>query len=107
MKIFIRYLPFWVTYFVLVIVSCIFIKLAHGCEQGCEEHAGVCACMGEPEIAPSVAPSDEKPHHSQIREWEDGGVVASTQASLAADDAKQDREKAEADHAGKKLAGIQ
>lgn len=79
---------------------------AHGCEQGCEEHQGVCACYGTPEIAPSVKPSDEKPPRNQIPAWQSGEVVPDTRASLIFIDAEQDRKIKDADRAGKDAAGV-
>ena len=76
------------------------------CDKGCEEFHGTCACLGTPEMAPSVKPSDEKPHHSQIPEWQEGGVQPALPPSLAAQDAKQDQEKSAADAEGKKKAGL-
>jgi hypothetical protein len=61
------------------------------CDSGCEEHSGVCACYGTPEIAPSVKPSDEKPPRSQIPAWQSGAVKADLPPSTAAQDFKADQ----------------
>jgi len=78
-----------------------------GCGTGCYEYQGLCACDAKTEAAPVVKPSDEKPPHGTAPEWQTGAVKADMPQSLQDSDAKMDKEASDADHAGKRAAGIQ
>lgn len=94
------------TTLLLLLISTMPTMSHGGCGTGCEEHAGVCACFGTPEIAPSVQPSDEKPRHNGIPSWQSGEVIASTQPNLADVDRRADLERTNANAEGKRAAGL-
>lgn len=82
--------------------------LAVDCPKNCEEWEGVCACDAPKATVPETDySSDEKPPCHPQPEWERGIVNTVTVPNLAAEDAKMDREKAEADAEGKRAAGIE
>jgi hypothetical protein len=90
-----------------LIVLLLAVPVMASCPKNCEEHYGSCACEQPPaEIAPSVKPSDEKPRHSQIPEWQDGGVKADTPPSCAYTNTCSDQKAIDAEKAGKKAAGL-
>lgn len=63
----------------------------------------VCACDLKPaETAPVVKPSDEKPPRTGLTAQD-----ADMPGNLIYKDAQMDQEKQEADHAGKKAAGLE
>ena len=80
--------------------------IAGACPSGSIEWEGTCSKDIKPEIAPSVQPSDEKPPRSGLSAEHRGDAILML-PSLKDQDEKADQEKAEADQAGKKAAGIQ
>ena len=94
------------TTLLLLLISTMPTMSHGGCGTGCEEHAGVCACFGTPEIAPSVQPSDEKPRHNGIPSWQAGEVKADIPTSLSSQDMKADQERKDAEIEGKTAAKI-
>ncbi len=76
------------------------------CNTGCYEYNGICACDIRPISAPPVQPSDEKPPRDKMPSYQRDGVKVIDIPSCAADDAKQDMEKAEAEAQGMKEAGL-
>jgi hypothetical protein len=82
-------------------------QIAGACPSGSIEWEGTCSKDIQPEIAPSVQPSDEKPPKSGMPSYQAEGVNAVMPPSCAAEDAKQDQAKAEAEAQGKRAAGLQ
>lgn len=62
---------------------------AVACDKGCSEyqatsnHQPVCACDESTVIGQSAKPSNDKPRHGQVPEWQDGTVHAFTTAPKA------------------------
>jgi hypothetical protein len=80
---------------VAFVLAWVALPLLLACDQGCEEHSGVCACSGTPEVAPPVIPSDEKPPKSGMPSYQAEGIKVDTPKSLISEDAKMDDKKAE------------
>lgn len=79
------------------------------CDTGCFEYEGNCACDQKPEqLKPSeeIKPSDEVPPRSGMPAYQAENIKADMSSSVAAQDAKADQEKQEADLQGKKAAGL-
>ena len=76
------------------------------CSTGTMKYQDVCVAELVPESAPAVKPSDEKPPKDKMPSYEREGVKAATPPSLAVQDSNQDQQRIEADHAGKKAAGL-
>lgn len=81
---------------------------AVACQEDCEDMGnGVCACdLPANKAVQTFVPSDEKPRREQQREWEVGLVEADMPTSEAANDAKMDADRLEAELKGKKAAGL-
>jgi len=80
------------------------------CPTGCSQYEGNCACdektiTATVTVQPGVV-SDEKPPRHPQPAYERGDVTVDTPPSLAGQDEKQDREKANANFEGKKAAGL-
>lgn len=76
------------------------------CSKGCELYQGVCVCDIQPETAPPVKPSNEKPPKDKMPSYEREGVTLYNASSLETEDAKMDQEKKDATNQGKSSAGI-
>lgn len=80
--------------------------VAVACPTGMSEWNKECVVDIQPEIAPSVKPSDEKPPDDKMPSYQRADVKVIDVPSTATDDIKLDQEKAAADAEGKRAAGI-
>ena len=79
------------------------------CPKNQIEYEGTCADLPAPSeqaLAPMIQTSTEKPPSDKMPSYEREGIHAETPPSLAAQDAKQDQDRAQAEAQGKASAGI-
>lgn len=76
------------------------------CDKGCFPFKGECACDIQPQTAPPVKPSDEKPPDDKMPSYQREGVLIVDAQNMTFDDEKIDQEKRDAEAEGKKNAGI-
>src|SRR5437879_10826650 len=92
---------------VTVVLATIDAECLWACPAGCLSYEGNCACdLVAEQAAQTYKPSNEKPRRHPEPEWQTGEVKASLPSSLAEEDAKLDRESAQAEAEGRALAGI-
>lgn len=78
-----------------------------GCPAGSTEYEGVCAANLQAEkVVQTFVPSDEKPPSDKMPSYQREGVHADMPESTGCQDAKADSDKAQADGAGKRAAGL-
>ena len=98
------------TTFIAVFVSVValFAVVAMGCPDGFTAYGkDVCVQDLKPEAAPDVYKVDDaKPPTDKMPSYQREGIVADMPPSCAAQDAKMDQERDQADKQGKKNAGI-
>lgn len=88
---------------------CLALPFLLACDQGCDEHYGVCACDQKPNVEPTAyltSTSDEKPSRHPEPAWQRGEVKASEGKEERESAYKQDKAKDDANEQGKKAAGI-
>ena len=90
---------------VLLFVSSLAVA---ACPPHTVEYNGGCYVdlPAEKDTTPSVQPLDEKPPSDKMPSYQRVGINALTPPSLAAQDARDDEEKSQADTQGKKSAGL-
>jgi hypothetical protein len=100
----------WAIFDALVLILILSLNV-FSCPAGTIQGPGYCAAEPSPtqethaELSPYIV-SDEKPSRHPEPAYQRGEVNAVTPPSLAAQDAKEDQERAEAEAQGKKTAGI-
>lgn len=93
---------------VAFVVSVLALPFLLACDRNCEEHNGVCACFGTPEVVETeyAKPSDEEVPQDKMPSYQREGINAANPPSLVAWDEALDRAKAKAEQEGKDAAGL-
>jgi hypothetical protein len=81
-------------------------SVAYPCPKGSEPYQDTCVYDIQPETAPPVKPSEEKPPKDKMPSYEREGVHVLMPQSLVEEDRKQDEDKSNADAQGKRAAGL-
>jgi hypothetical protein len=83
------------------------VSFAKKCPSGTEPYKGECVSSdATPYGADPVKPSEEKVPEEKMPSWQRPDVTVVNAPNMADADAKLDQEKAQADHDGKKAAGL-
>lgn len=91
--------------YLLIVLLLVPVSLV-ACPKGSYEYNGGCEMDIQPQQAPSVKPSEERPPSDKMPSYQREGVKVIDVPNMAGEDAKLDREKVEADRDGKKAAGL-
>ena len=89
-----------------LIVIATLTATAIACPKGYEAFKGDCVADIQPETAPPIKPSDEKPPRSGYPAWQQADVKVIDEPSKVQEDTQMDQERVQADSQGKKAAGL-